>query len=253
MAGIRGVLLDLSGVLYVGDQEIPGAVAAVERLRDAGLPLRCLTNTTRSTRDRVHAKLASLGFAIETDEIFTAPRAALAHVERERLRPFLLIHPDLEPEFAGIDRQDPNAVVLGDAGEGFGYAALNRAFRLLMEGAPLIAMGDNRYFRESDGLSLDVGPFVAALEYAAGARALVVGKPSRTFFHGAVGELGVPPETCVMVGDDALSDVEGALAVGLQSVLVRTGKYQEGDEARIRTPGAMIVDDIVAAAAWILG
>jgi len=253
VSAIQGVLLDLSGVLYVGEQEVPGAVEAVERLRASGLPLRYLTNTTRSTRARVQQKLADLGFPIEADEIFTAPRAVRAHLRSQGLRPLLLIHPDLEPEFSDLPRERPDAVVLGDAGEAFDYAALNGAFRVLMEGAPLIAMGDNRYFREAEGLSLDVGPFVRALEYAAGCEARVLGKPAAGFFESAVSELGCAPEACVMIGDDARSDVEGALAAGLQGILVRTGKYRPGDEDGIRLPGASIEDDIGAAVDRVLG
>jgi len=148
MTAIRGVLLDLSGVLYVGSGAVPGAPEALARLRGAGLPLRFITNTTRSTRKAIGEKLRRLGFEIEDDEIFTAPSAVRAYLAEHGLRPQLLIHPGLEPEFDEVDQHDPNAVVLGDAGEAFDYVHLNRAFRLLVDGAPLIAMGDNRYFAE---------------------------------------------------------------------------------------------------------
>ncbi len=249
---VRGALLDLSGVLYVGDQALPGAVAAVERLQAAGLPLRYITNTSRSTRSAIHAKLRRMGFRIPTRHIFTAPLATCFHLERHHLRPYLVVHPNLAAEFSALPQDHPNAVVLGDAGEAFTYDRLNRAFRLLMDGAEFLAMGDNRYFREADGLSLDLGPFVRALEYASGRQATILGKPAAGFFHAAVADLGLSPAEVVMVGDDAHSDVEGALAAGLQAILVRTGKYRPGDEARIGLPGARVMDDIVAVADWLL-
>jgi len=250
----QGVLLDLGGVLYVGDEPISGAVEAVDRLRAAGLPLRFLTNTTRRTRRQVHEKLRRLGFEADETEIVTAPIAVRSRLLAEGLRPMLLIHPDLEPEFADVDRRDPNAVVLGDAGEGFTYAALNRAFRLLMEGAPLLAMGANRYFRETDGLSLDAGPFVSALEYAADIEAEVLGKPAAAAFLRSVEALGCEPRESVMIGDDVASDVLGALDAGLRSFLVQTGKYREGDEHALSDrPGAHVVADVSAAVDAILG
>ncbi len=250
----RGVLLDLGGVLYVGDEPISGAVEAVERLRAAGLPLRLLTNTTRRTRKQVHEKLRRLGFEVEENEIVTAPVAVRNRLLAEGLRPMLLIHPELEPEFADMDQRDPNIVVLGDAGEGFTYAALNQAFRLLMEGAPLVATGANRYFREADGLSLDLGPFVAALEYAAGTEAEVLGKPAAAAFLRCVEELGCAPRECVMIGDDVASDVLGALDAGLRGILVQTGKYRDGDEKALTDhPGAHSVPDVSAAVDAILG
>ena len=252
MTAIRGVLLDLSGVLYVGSTAVPGAPQALADLRDAGLPLRFITNTTRSTRQAMGEKLRGLGFAIEDEEIFTAPSAVRAYLEAHDLRPQLLIHPGLEPEFAEVDQHDPNAVVLGDAGQTFDYAHLNRAFRLLMEGAPLIAMGDNRYFAEDDGLSLDIGPFVRALEYAAATEAVVLGKPAKAFFHSAVEALGCATSDVVMVGDDAISDVQGALDAGLQAVLVKTGKYRENDESRIEREGVGLAEDFPACVAAML-
>ncbi len=252
MKGVEAVLLDLSGVLYVGDAPLAGAREALGRLRAAGVPVRYVTNTSRSTRADVAARLARMGFAVDEAEIFTAPRAALARIRARGLRPFLLIHPGLRPEFAGVPTEPPDAVFVGDAGEAFTYAALNRAFRLLMDGAPLLAVGRNRYFREPDGLSLDAGPFVAALEHAAGVEAEIVGKPAPAFFHAACADLGVPPARCLMIGDDVEADVLGALGAGLQALLVRTGKCRPGDEVRL-PPGTPVADDLAAAVDLVLG
>lgn len=250
---VRGVLLDLSGVLYVGDSALPGAVEALHRLRGFGLPLRFVTNTTRQPRMRVAQKLKAMGFSIDENEIFTPTRAALDYLQENRLRPHLLVHPELRAEFAGLDSHAPNAVVLGDAAGDFNYDSLNAAFRLLMQGAQLLALGDNRYFLEPDGLSLDIGPFKAALEYAADVRARVLGKPDSAFFHQATAALGCAPAETLMIGDDAAADVNGALRAGLQALLVRTGKYRDGDEDRIESRAALVRSDLPMAVDWILG
>jgi HAD superfamily hydrolase (TIGR01458 family) len=96
-----------------------------------------------------------------------------------------------------------------------------------MDGAALIALQKNRYWETAGGLSLDAGPFVAALEYAIGRQAEVVGKPSPAFFELALGELRLPAERAAMVGDDVEADVGGAMEAGLAGILVRTGKYRE--------------------------
>jgi|GEM_PF-4729 len=249
---IKGVLLDLSGVLYVGGTVLPGAREALQRLQASGLPIRYVTNTSRSPRRRVYDKLCGMGFQVPEPHIFTAPLAVRRYLEAQRLTPYLLVHPDLEEELADLAGGAADAVVLGDAGGGFTYEALNQAFRALMEGAQLLATGNNRYFMEDDGLSLDVGPFVAALEYAATTRALILGKPAPGFFHAAVEELGCRPEEVMMVGDDAQADVAGALDAGLKAVLVRTGKYRPGDEGDITTPGALVREDISGAVDAIL-
>ena len=111
-------------------------------------------------------------------------------------------------------------------GGGFSPGLLNiLAFRLLMDGAELVALQRNGFKARADGLALDVGAYAAALEYASGREAIVVGKPAREFYTSAIAELGV--QRAVMVGDDLEADVAGAMATGLAGVLVRTGKYRD--------------------------
>jgi len=248
---IEGVLLDIGGVLYQGADALPGAPEAMQRLRASGLPLRFATNTSRSTRAAVAEKLGRLGFDVAAEEIFTAPLAAVQTIRQRGLRPLLLVHPDLGPDLTGFPEGPPDAVLIGDAGEYLDYRGLNRAFRLLMDGAPLLALARNRYFREQDGLSLDVGPFVAALEYASGAAAEVYGKPAPDFFRKAAEAIGVTPERVLMAGDDVESDVIGALDAGLQAALVRTGKFSAEDETSL-AGRAPVLQDFPALVDWLL-
>jgi len=251
MTAYRGVLLDLDGVLYVGRQPLPGAAEALARLRAADLALGFVTNTTRRSRRVIRADLAVMGFAVADDELFTPARAAREWICARGISPYLLIHPGLVEDFAGLPQDGKDVVVVGDAGDGFTYAALNRAFRLLIAGAPLLALATNRYFRDAEGLSLDAGPFVAALEHASGGRALLFGKPAPEFFHAALTGLGCRAEESVMIGDDVEADVNGAIAAGLAGILVRTGKYRPEDDARIDPRGTM-ADDVAAAAGLVL-
>ena len=246
MSTLRAVLLDLGGVFYEGDRPIPGATEALARLRESGLPLRFVTNTTRQSRAALRRELAGRGLAIAEHELFTPATAARELLIARGLRPLLLIHPDLAPDFAGLDTAEPNAVVVGDAGEHFRYATLNQAFRLVHGGAPLFALGRNRYFQESDGLSLDAGSFVAALEYATGKAAALLGKPAPAIYRAALQSAGCEAADAVMIGDDVDADVNGAIDAGLAGILVRTGKYRPGDESRLK-PGGVVVQAIGAA------
>lgn len=241
---LRGLFLDLSGVLYGGDKALPGAVRAVERLQRSSLQLRFVTNTSRRNSQQVLADLHRLGFCVDAQQLFTAPAAAASWVREHQCHPFLLVHPNIRCEFDQSADVPADAVVLGDAEDDLNYQQLDIAFRLLMEGAPLIAIGNNRYFRANGIFHLDAGPFVRALEYAADVAAIITGKPSATFFRQVLKDTGLQPEEVLMVGDDVYGDVQGALDAGMQACLVRTSKYRHGDEKRI--PGNFRLQDSLA-------
>ena len=237
LRGLRAVLRDLDGVLYVEDRALPGAAEAVGALRAAGLTVRFVTNTTAHSRTATLAKLRALAIPAADGELVTPAVLAVRHcAERGRRRVMMLTNDEVKADLAGLHEEDeqPEAVIVGDLGEGFDYRSLNRAFRAVMAGAELIALQKNRYWLRADGLALDVGPFVAALEYATGRDAYVVGKPSRAFFAEVLGDTGTVPEATAMVGDDIESDIGGALDSGLPAILVRTGKYRED---RVRESG----------------
>lgn len=251
---IRGVLLDLAGVVYDGDTLIKGAADAVRRLRAVGMPIRFVSNTTRSPHTSILRQLAAFGIEADDSELFTPARAATDWLRQNGRSAHLLVHPDLEPEFAGLEGQSAQAVVVGDAGDAFDYARLNKAFRALIGGADFLALAANRTFKDADGLlSLDAGGFVAALEFASDRQATVFGKPSADFFLSALASMDCLPSEALMVGDDAESDVAGALNAGLgAALLVRTGKYRAGDEMRFQPPPTALVNDLSAAADWII-
>jgi ribonucleotide monophosphatase NagD (HAD superfamily) len=116
---IQGVLIDLSGVLYVGDKPVPGAAAAMTRLRASGLPARFITNTTRTPRDLLVTRLASLGFDLSAEDVFTPAAAARQILTEQGLTPHFLIHPALAEDFHQNAGTGPKgrALVIGDAGE----------------------------------------------------------------------------------------------------------------------------------------
>ena len=232
---LEGFLIDLDGVLYVGDQVLPGAVDAMSYLRERGYPLRFLTNTTMSSRFALVQKLRGLGIHAEREEMFSTCVVA-THWLREH--GITRIHPLLpraaQEDFAEFQITDdqPEAVVVGDLGSEFSFDVLNHAFRLIRDGAHLVALQKNRFWERNDGLALDVGPFVVALEYATEKKASVIGKPTAAYFETALRDLGLPADQVAMVGDDIHNDIAGGQAVGLKTILVKTGMYRFDDVER---------------------
>ncbi|MFD7443874.1 TIGR01458 family HAD-type hydrolase [Streptomyces sp. NPDC059909] len=246
MQPVSAVLIDIDGVLTVSWHPLPGAVEAMQRLRDTGTPLALVTNTTSRTRASIATVLADAGFPVTADDILTAPAvtAAYLHEHHPGARCLLLNSGDIREDFAGVSLVDPeddaaapDVVIVGGAGPEFGYAVLNRAFSHLQRGARLIAMHRNLYWRTESGLQLDAGAFLLGLERAARVEAEVIGKPAEAFFATAVDRLGCTVQDALMVGDDIESDVLAAQRHGITGVLVRTGKYQpETHRAASGTP-----------------
>jgi HAD superfamily hydrolase (TIGR01458 family) len=228
---VRALLIDLDGVVYTGDRPVPGALEALQRLGEMGIPYRFVANTTRRSRASIAGRLAAMGFPVPPVLVINPPAAAAAFIRAGGGGPVHLlatgdVHRDFE-EAGLVLLEDGAAWVVGDAGDSFTYAGLTRAFRELLAGARLLALEKDRYWMGPGGLQLSAGPFVAALEFAAGTRAEVMGKPSPRFFGLALRELGAAAGETAMVGDDALADTAGAMQCGMQGILVRTGKFRE--------------------------
>jgi hypothetical protein len=146
---VRALLLDLDGVLCVEEEPVPGSVEAVAALRRLGLALRFVTNTTSRSRAKTLEKLERLGFGVSDPDLVTPAALAVRHCrERGHRRVALLMNDEVKADFAGLEEAEgsADAVIIGDLGTAFGYEALNRAFRLVMDGAELVALQKNRYW-----------------------------------------------------------------------------------------------------------
>ena len=235
LSTIDGLLIDIDGVLMLGDEVIPGATAVIDTLRARQIPFRFMTNTTIYCRYTLLEHLNAKGFSVSLDELYTATYVAARYLkEQQAKRYFPLLLPDAQLEFTGIDvdEETPEYVVVGDLGASFTFARLNRAFRALLNGAKLVALHKKRHWRTSEGPFLDAGPFVMALEYASDANAIVVGKPSEAYFQMVLDDLALPHDRVAMIGDDVEIDVRGAQRIGIHGWLVKTGRFRKEDLGR---------------------
>ncbi|XP_064169816.1 phospholysine phosphohistidine inorganic pyrophosphate phosphatase [Anguilla rostrata] len=220
---LKGVVLDMCGVLYDsgegGGIPIPGSVEAVKRIKASDLQLRWVWPL--------------MMVPVIMFNVFPA---------------------DLLPEFKDIDNTNPNCVVIGDAADKFSYQNLNDAFRVLiqLEKPVLFSLGRGRYYKETDGLKLDVGVYMKALEYACDVEAEVVGKPAPMFFQSVLTDMGIQPQEALMIGDDLINDVGGAQNCGMRGLQVRTGKYRPGDEKHPAVTADGYVDNLAEAVDIIL-
>ncbi|MFZ1682983.1 MAG: TIGR01458 family HAD-type hydrolase [Candidatus Zixiibacteriota bacterium] len=243
----RGFLFDLDGVFFVGSTPIPGGAEAIRFLKERNIPCRFTTNTTTRSQATLYAEIRAMRMPIEASEIFSAPQAAVRFLRTKgSCSCHFLLNDDTRRDFAEftVNDRNPDYVVIGDIGERWNYPLLNSVFQMLMSGAEMLALHKGRYWQMPDGLKMDIGAFIAGLEFVSGKTAAVVGKPSKEFFHYALADMGVSPSEAVMIGDDLISDVGGAQNAGVKGVLVRTGKFREELVARSAIQPDLIIDSI---------
>ena len=225
----KAFLIDLDGTLYFKGEPYPGAIETVNYLRQEKFQLRFLTNTTAKTPEMLRAQMQTMGFDIYENEIINATYACLQYL---RAQPNVSCHFMVDDAVKAffkeipIDDEAPDYVVVGDYGEGFDFQSLNHTFRLLMDGAELLALQKGLYWFSSEGMFLDCGAFVTLLEAASDKTAKVMGKPSETFFKLVLESLQRFPGEVIVVGDDITSDIVGAQTMGMLSILVKTGKFK---------------------------
>lgn len=226
-SNIKGILFDINGVFHIDNQPLDGVIEVIKQVK-AELPCRFVTNTTTKSRQAFYQSLVDMKLPIEESEIISAPYAAVLYLRQlDSPSCHLLLSESVKSDFAEFEQCDthPDVVVVGDIGDRWNYEIMNRVFKMLNNGAELIALHKGKYW-QAEGLQLDIGAFVTGLEYASGKTATIVGKPSASFFELALGELELSAEDVIMVGDDIDSDVGGAKRVGMKGILVKTGKYR---------------------------
>ncbi len=221
----------MDGVIYRGNQLIPGADRFVARLRRQGIPFRFLTNNSQRTRRDVALKLSRLGLDAEADDVFTCAMAtarflakqkpgATAYVIGENGLAAALHHNDIT-----VVDEDADYVVVGE-GRTFNFEMIEKALRLIERGARLIATNPDATCPTDAGTRPGCGAIVAMLEKATGREAFSVGKPSGVMMRMAQDELGVRSAGTIMVGDTMETDILGGVGMGYKTVLVLSGHTQ---------------------------
>jgi HAD superfamily hydrolase (TIGR01458 family) len=250
----RVVCLDVDGTLTEGvlGPPLEGAVDALARIR-VRLPVRLVSNTTSISHHAFATRLVAQGLLDDPRSLVTPATAARRALgARGHDSGILLVEPEARADFAWF-RDDPAgaAVVLATEAHDLTIRELQPAFRRILEGAAFYTLQRNRYFLRRGSLVTDLGPVAALLAYAAGREPETLGKPSPLLYDAIAAESGVRREEMVMVGDDPEFDVAASVAIGMAGVLVRTGKYRPGDEARVTPRPTAVIGSVAELPGWL--
>ncbi|HEY6147791.1 MAG TPA: HAD hydrolase-like protein [Thermoanaerobaculia bacterium] len=248
------VCLDVDGTLTdgVAGPALPGTAAAMERLR-AAMPVRLVTNTTSVPHAALARHLIGLKLLDVAESLWTPVSVARRVLpERGHDGGILLVEEAARGDYSWF-RDDPvgPAVVLATEAHGHRVAELQPAFRRLQEGAVFYALQRNRYFKKGGELVTDIGPLAAFFTYASGREATTLGKPSSLLYDAVAAEVDASRAEIVMVGDDAEFDVAASVALGMQGVLVKTGKYRPGDEKSVQPKPTAVLEGVSELPRWL--
>ncbi len=247
------VLLDLDGCVWVGEAAVPGSAQALSELRAAGRGLAFVTNDGRRSPEEYVRKLWSLGLQASVEEVVTVGAAiqfalagrlpgATAYVIGSSAI-FRHVAESGHRVVNGTDQATRPDVVVVAGHDDFSYAELRDATQAVLAGAEILAAGRDRTFPAADGQWPATGAILAALEYATGRRARIVGKPDALIFQTALDRLG--SGRALMIGDRVESDLAGAAAAGIDAAIVLTGvsTRQEAEAATDPAPVG-VADDL---------
>jgi HAD superfamily hydrolase (TIGR01458 family) len=217
MEGIKGIIFDIDGVLEYQGRTCPGAVETIRALRDKGLVLRFLTNSTLKSRVSCAEKLRQAGFPVADTDVITASSATAFYLKT--LQPascWIMLEREGLDEFQDIpqDSVEPDYIVIGDNRSEFDFYHLNKALRLLLNGAKLIGMISELTDTSLGESELNIGSWVTMLEQASGVPAVYIGKPSAYAFELTLSTMNLSRSKVVMVGDRIASDIKGGAGRG---------------------------------------
>ncbi|MCF8266432.1 MAG: HAD hydrolase-like protein [Ignavibacteriales bacterium] len=223
------LLIDLDGVLRMGKTPAPGLKEFFNYLEESKRPACILSNTTLSTGQDVKYYFSQLALTCPIP-LMTAADAAFEYARGKYKNVKVFGSPNVHKLFEPLVHPGtPEAVIVGDMYKDWNFSVMNEIFLNVIKGADFIAMQKNRYWSTpEDGLLLDAGAFISAIEYASGEEALLIGKPSPLYFEMALKIVGLKPgDPFLMLGDDLDIDIRAAKILGGQGILIFTGKTQK--------------------------
>ncbi len=219
------VLIDFDGVLKLGENPAQDAHQFLSFLKENNFPSIILSNSTLYNGSRIKEFLKQNEINIEINCITTVD-ASLEYLKQKNLKAAVYCNDIIHPLFNDFsDNENPDVVLIGDLGSKWNYNLMNEIFRKVMNGADIIAMQKNKFWKPADELCLDVGAFIASIEYASGKKSTLIGKPSPLYFQMALKKLGFDEnKEFIMIGDDIETDIDAAQKINGKGILVFTGK-----------------------------
>lgn len=256
---LKGVLIDLDGVVYTGRIPIPGAAGFLAEARRRGLHFLLVTNNSTTSPELVAERLRGMQIDVQPGEILTSAQAAVGYVKlhaesgaRVRIVGEAGLRQEAEQEgFVVVEDGEAQAEwVIAGLDRAFTYAKLASATRDILGGARFVATNADALLPVEGGQVVPgAGTMIAAIHTATGVDPVVLGKPEPGLFEHGLRRLGgLAPGDVAMIGDRMDTDVDGGRRAGLRTILVLTGVTTPAQATAAEPPPDAVLADLSSVA-----
>jgi len=228
------LLLDLDGTLLDSKKPNLDSVSFMEEVSRRKIPYKIMTNSIRSPLG-IKERLESVGIHVNAGDILNPITAINGYLDEKKIKEVFFVgsSAEIDQATAHQNTSDPEAIVLLDFDKNnLAYEDLQQIFLIAQRGVPMLAASNSPWYSKDGRKQLDTGSFVRLFEAAVGNEVVILGKPSKDYFAAGISSLNANPDEVFVVGDDWKTDITGSTAAGCKSILVKSGKYQPGDELR---------------------
>ncbi|MHC1783552.1 MAG: HAD-IIA family hydrolase [Anaerolineaceae bacterium] len=248
LTDIKHLIIDMDGVLYLGDHPMPRLREFFAFLRERPIPFILATNNSTRTPQEYADKLAGMGVTVSPDEILVSGQATARFLAREyptgtRVHVFGMSALKQAMTDEGFILADEEVqLVVASIDRTITYEKLKRATLLIRGGARFIATNLDPTYPSEEGLIPGTGSMIAALATASGTKPTAIGKPEPTMYQLAMEQMGARPKTTAAIGDRVDTDILGGKRAGLLTICVLSGSSTRAEAEAVETD--LIFDDI---------
>jgi len=242
----KAFLIDLDGTIVDTWVPLPGAIEFINFLHKNNIKYFIVTNRVSKTIEQIETLLNEVSINISKERIIN-PIIALNHflIENDIDKYFFVGHEDTKKYLReSLEYVIPDYVVINDFEYiDLSYELFNKIFQYINKGAKIITTCYSNFYASNNEFKMDTGIFVKMYELLTNKKAEIIGKPSPIMFKMALNKLGINANDTIVIGDDGTSDILGGNELGMETILVKTGIYRQGDEEKYKP--TKVVDTII--------
>jgi len=233
----KGLIIDIEGTLLSSGKPLPGAIEFINYLNKQNINYHLVTNTVSKTVEKWELILNEIGLKINKNKIIYPLLAINDYLNANNIKTYYFLGPENMEKILKktLEYNIPEYIIFCDFENIIlDYELFNKLFQYINNGAKIITTSYSDYYISNNEYKMDTGIFVKMYEILTNKNAIIIGKPSQIIYSIALKRMGMEANNVISIGDDGLTDIIGGNEMGMETVMVKTGKYKNGDEEKYK-------------------